>query len=89
MRYSDALEENDIRALIRLAVSRTSLKHWSGRQGFSAQYICDVIKGRREVSANLAAQLGYQRLTVFAPAKSARQTAARQALLLARATDDD
>ena len=31
----------------------------------SPQYLCDVLKGRRSVSANLAQKLGYRRRVMF------------------------
>ena len=33
--------------------------------GFTPQYICDVLKGNRPVSTQLAKALGYERMVVF------------------------
>lgn len=33
--------------------------------GVSAQYLNDVLRGRREIAATLAQALGYQRITLF------------------------
>jgi len=35
---------------------------WATAHGFSAQYVGDVLKGRREVSTRLAAALGVARV---------------------------
>jgi hypothetical protein len=35
--------------------------------GVSAQYVCDVLAGRREVSEKLGRALGYQRVVSFLP----------------------
>lgn len=35
------------------------------RLGISPQYLCDVLKGRRDISAHLAERLGYERIVAF------------------------
>lgn len=42
------------------------------RLGISAQYLCDVLKGRREMSAALALRLGYQREVTFTKIESGK-----------------
>lgn len=33
--------------------------------GISPQYLCDILKGRRDISCRVARALGYERATVF------------------------
>jgi len=42
-----------------------SQKAYARHLGVSQQYLNDVLSGRRDLSAELAALLGYKRLTVF------------------------
>lgn len=42
-----------------------SQKAWAKANGISAAYVNDVIQGRREVSDNFAALLGFERRVVF------------------------
>lgn len=44
---------------------RSSQKKLAARLGISPQYLCDVLKGRREISAELASRLGYERVVTF------------------------
>ncbi len=44
---------------------RTSAKAWALANGFSPQFVSDVLQGRREVSRKLGLALGLQRMTVF------------------------
>lgn len=38
---------------------------WADAHGFSAQFITDILKGRRQISPRLARALGFKRLTVW------------------------
>lgn len=44
---------------------RTSQKATAKRLGFTPQFINDVLNGRRKITDNLAAKMGYQRVTRF------------------------
>ncbi len=44
-----------------------SAKAVAARMGLSPQYLCDVRKGRREVSDRLAQKLGLRRIVTFEP----------------------
>ena len=44
-----------------------SAKAVATRMGLSQQYLCDVRKGRREVSDRLASMLGLRRIVTFEP----------------------
>lgn len=44
---------------------RTSQQATAKRLGFTPQFINDVLRGRREITDNLAAQMGYERVTRF------------------------
>ncbi len=44
---------------------RKGAKAWALANGFSPQFISDVLQGRREVSEKLGFALGLQRMTVF------------------------
>ena len=56
-------------ALVRFVKSRRTQKRAAKDLGISQQYLCDVLKGRREISATLADQLGYERVVMFRKAK--------------------
>jgi len=47
--------------------ARTSHRATARRLGVSAQFMCDVLRRRREITDLLAARLGYRRVTRFAP----------------------
>lgn len=38
---------------------------WAAKHGVSPQYVCDVLKGKRAVSASLADKLGLRRVIKF------------------------
>ncbi len=40
---------------------------WAREHGFSPQYVCDVLKGRRDVSESMANALGFLKETRFVP----------------------
>lgn len=40
---------------------------WAARHGFSPQYVCDVLAGRRDVSEAMANALGFLREIRFVP----------------------
>ena len=44
---------------------RSSQKELADELGISPQYLSDVLKGRREISAQLASKLGYERVITF------------------------
>lgn len=51
---------------------RTSQIATAKRLGFTPQFICDVLKGRREITESLAERLGYNRVTRFAARGASR-----------------
>lgn len=44
---------------------RNGAKAWALANGFSPQFVCDVLQGRRDVSEKMGVALGLQRMTVF------------------------
>jgi len=46
---------------------RGTQKAWAKDHGISAAYVNDVLQGRREISDNFAAMLGFERRVVFLP----------------------
>jgi hypothetical protein len=57
---------SDLRNILRLRCEAAGgQKDWATANGVSAQFVCDVLAGRRNVSARLAKILGYQRQIVF------------------------
>lgn len=52
-----------------------SQRAYAAHVGISQQYLCDVLNGRRDISAELAALLGFERLVVYV--KAPRKTGTR------------
>lgn len=57
--------EADIRAELQLRCNRSTQRKVAKELGYSFQFINDVLMGRRGITSELAAQLGYERVTVF------------------------
>lgn len=53
-------------SVLRDRIARTGSQQAAARSlRISPQYLCDVLKGRREISAELARRLGYKRVVVY------------------------
>jgi len=61
----DILSESDVREVLRSAIESTSQKQTAELLKISPQYLNDVIRGRRDISAELATRLGFERIVVF------------------------
>lgn len=57
----------DLIAILRSACAAGGQQAWARAHGLSPQYVCDVLKGRRDVSERLANELGFLRRVVFEP----------------------
>lgn len=58
-----------MREKLKAAVKKAgSQKQWADANGVSAQYVCDCLKGRREIGEGIARPLGYVPVTVYVPA---------------------
>ena len=54
-----------VQAMLEALIQRSSQKAVATRLGFSPQYINDVMRGRREISAELARKLGLRKIVMF------------------------
>ena len=54
----DELDEAAVIALLRRAVKQTTQQDWAEQHNVSAQYVSDVLRGRRDVGPAIAAALG-------------------------------
>lgn len=59
------LEPIDIRNHLAACCQRTTQKRVAIALGVSPQYLCDIIKGRREISEQVAEKLGFERVVTF------------------------
>lgn len=59
------LTEAEVKTLLRKKVYAASQKEIAKELGISAAYLCDILQGRRDVSASVAAMLGLRRHVVF------------------------
>ena len=67
------LTADKIREKLRAAVKKAgSQKNWADANGVSAQYVCDCLKGRRDIGEGIAKPLGYQPVTVYLPVEQDR-----------------
>lgn len=55
----------DIRNHLAACCQKTTQKQVSIALGISPQYLCDIIKGRREISEQVAEKLGFERVVTF------------------------
>lgn len=63
----------DLIAILRSECERAGGQQaWARRAGFSPQYVCDVLKGRRDVSEAMANALGFLREVRFRPLATRR-----------------
>lgn len=68
--YKCTKKTGDPLAVLVAMVLKDTQRVVAKRLGFSDAYICDVLKHRREVSAELARRLGFERAVVYYKAKS-------------------
>lgn len=61
----DYRSEKGMRFQLAYECSRSTQAKVAKRYGFSAQFINDVLKGRRDVTADLAERMGYQLVTLY------------------------
>ena len=57
--------EAEIVEMLRRECERDTQRLWAEANGFSQQFICDVLKGRRYVTEKLADALGFRRIVMF------------------------
>ena len=59
--------EDYLRGELRCDITNRGLTQssWADAMGFSRQFICDVLAGRRPITERLAKALGYERRVVF------------------------
>jgi hypothetical protein len=58
----------EVIAVLRSECARSGGQNvWARGHGFSPQYVCDVLRGRRDVSEAMANALGYFRQVRFLP----------------------
>lgn len=60
-----AITEKQIVAELKEWTLRTTQAYVADRLNLSPAFICDVLKGRREVTERLAKKLGYRRVVQF------------------------
>ena len=61
------LREKHLRERLRRACREAgSQTLWAAAHGVSDQYVSDILKGRRGMSATIAGHLGFRRVTVYA-----------------------
>jgi DNA-binding transcriptional regulator YdaS (Cro superfamily) len=64
----NAATQADLIAILRSACERAGgQRAWAEAHGLSPQYVCDVLKGRRDVSERMANELGFLREVRFVP----------------------
>lgn len=64
----NAATQADLLAILRSACDRAGGQQaWATAHGFSPQYVCDVLKGRRDVSEAMANALGFLKEIRFVP----------------------
>lgn len=59
------MTEQELLAEIRKTCAENSQAEEAERVGVSRQYLCDVLKGRRAVTAGLARAFGYERIVRY------------------------
>jgi hypothetical protein len=65
--------QRDLIAILRSAcASAGGQQAWARSKGFSPQYVCDVLRGRRDVSEAMANALGFVREVRFRPLSMGR-----------------
>ena len=65
---ANAATAADLIAILRSACSGAGGQQaWARAHGFSPQYVCDVLKGRRDVSEAMGNALGFLREVRFVP----------------------
>lgn len=63
------ITEAELFHLIELRVQNSTQKEVAMELRISSQYLGDILHGRRKISNQVAAQLGYERRSVFVPLK--------------------
>ena len=64
----NAATQADLIAILRSACEAAgSQQAWAKAHDLSPQYVCDVLKGRRDVSETMANKLGFLREVRFVP----------------------
>lgn len=63
MLSSDRMRDK-LRAAVKAAGGQ---KAWADANGVSAQYVCDCLKGRRDIGEGISKPMGYRPVTVYVP----------------------
>jgi hypothetical protein len=66
--------QENIVANLRFCVEQSSQKAVAKHIGISAQYLNDILQGRRDISEEVAAKLGYARVVTFEPLSNSLPT---------------
>lgn len=62
----EGFDADDLIAILRVRCQeRGTQKDWAKDHGVSPAYVNDVLQGRREISDNFAALLGFERRVIF------------------------
>lgn len=63
-----ALSPDEMLQKLRVAVERAgSQKSYAASIGVSEQYVCDCLKGRRDIGKSISEPLGYHPTTIYIP----------------------
>jgi DNA-binding transcriptional regulator YdaS (Cro superfamily) len=66
-----ALSPDEMLAKLRKAVETAgSQRAYASAIGVSEQYLCDCLKGRRDIGKSIAGPLGYHPTTIYIPIES-------------------
>jgi len=65
MAWGGEQTEHNIREQLRRLVGERSQKDVAAYLGISPSYLCDILKGRRDVSAGVVRKMGYRRVVIF------------------------
>lgn len=70
---AEALSPADVTKMLAQACAQIgSQRAWADRHGFSPQYVCDVLSGRRDPSEAIANNLGLIRKIAYYPARNVK-----------------
>lgn len=62
---SETLTEKQVVEALKARTRQTSQRKVAAELRLSAAFVCDVLKGRREVTDRLARKMGYRRVVKF------------------------
>ena len=65
LRGKEVLTEHDVLDILSPMAMEGRMTAAAGELGYTVSYLSDVLRGRRNVSAELAGKLGFNRVVVF------------------------